>query len=140
MTRHNLTFGKDRKQAPLYSRWSLLLHKLIYCHVLAFEICATFAEENRIPTIKTVDNKVDDDKTIEELKNELVNTLFTTYQSYKNWRWGTIWLAITITHHRVLEGWYGKSKGLLQVLFKHIKINWKFLLKATKRMEQRNGF
>jgi hypothetical protein len=86
------------------------------------------AEANGIPTTKNVDNRVHRDKTIEELKKELVNAGFTF--EHRNYRLPELQqlstarnIAITITHPRILEGWCGKPKGLLQVLFERGKID-----------------
>jgi hypothetical protein len=86
------------------------------------------AEANGISTMKTVDNRVHRDKTIEELKNELANTGFTF--EHRNYRLPELQelskarsIAITITHPRILEGWWGKPKGIYQALFERGKID-----------------
>jgi hypothetical protein len=42
-------------------------------------------------------------------------------------------IAIIITHPQILEGWYGKPKGLLQVLFEHGTIDPAVPLRKYKK-------
>jgi hypothetical protein len=96
------------------------------------------ADANNKSTTKRVDNRVHRDKTIEELKNKLANTGFSF--EHRNYRLRELQdlstarnIAITITHHRVLEGWCGKPKGLLQVLFERGKIDPAMPLQSYKK-------
>jgi hypothetical protein len=62
------------------------------------------------------------------LKNELVNAGFTfEHQSHGSPELQQLSttrnITVTITHPRILEGWCGKPKGLLQVLFERGKID-----------------
>jgi hypothetical protein len=89
-------------------------------------------------TTKTVDYRVHRDKTIKELKNELANTGFSfEHRSYRLPELQDLStarnIAIIITHHRVLEGWCGKQKGLLQVLFEQGKIDPAMPLPSYKK-------
>jgi hypothetical protein len=83
---------------------------------------------NNVQTTKTVDKRVHRDKTIEELKKALVLTGFVfehrhcrlpelhELSSSRN-------ITTNVTHPRILEGWCGRPKGLLQILCERGKID-----------------
>jgi hypothetical protein len=83
---------------------------------------------NNVQTTKTVDKRVHRDKTIEELKKALVLTGFVF--EHRHYRLPELQelslsrnITTNITHPRILEGWCGRPKGLLQILYKRGKID-----------------
>jgi hypothetical protein len=128
--RHGITLPltKTENNSPNMLKVELLASNIDLPLRPSIQNLRALAEANGILTKTTVDNRVHRDKTIEELKNELANTRFTF--EHRNYRLPELQelltardIAITFTHPRILEGWCGKPKGPLQVLFERGKID-----------------
>lgn len=95
-------------------------------------------EDNGIRTTKTVDMIVHQDKTIEELKKALAAAGF----AFEHRNYGLPELeelcslrntTTNVTHPRILEGWCGRPKGLLQILYERGMINPAVPLRQYKK-------